>query len=272
MVNREQRGVEQMTMTDEQRDNFMALARHIASEVPELNETLLAEVRRSGEAFTEVDGALAKSIDKDDRPRVRQFFVEAQDSHKKLFQENLDLADVSIRALAGDTPIPRPKVPSEVHTASALDAAVRHMRNLSFGFAIQEFFTGMALILIQLSLEDYLSACEAFWGRRIGSHDAQRRLIAVLKELAIASAAGGALAFPPLAIPVALIRPAVEAVSQWRNTPRHKVFADLKDAKAILGRVDALADTASTLLERMFFVKGNVEISVDGVIEAREAM
>jgi hypothetical protein len=258
-----------MTMTEEQRSQFLAFSDYIASQIPELNKTLLAEVNRVGEAYREVAGALDKSIDKDDPPSIQKFFVDAQTSQHKLFQENVDLADTSLRALADKTSRTMPTEPSEVLTASELAAAVRQLLAMEFGLAIEKLFTGMTLIIIQLSLEDYLDACETFWGRRIGSHDAKRRFGEILKQLGIASPTVLAMAFPPVTIPVALIGTGIEAVRQWRKTPRKKVFEDLKDAKVILRRVAALTETASTLLDRMFFVKGNAEISVTAVVESR---
>jgi len=262
-----------VTMTEEQRNQFLVFADHIASKNPELNKLVLVEVNRAGQAFQEIAGALAKSIDQDDPLRIQQFFLDAQTSHEKLFQENRDLAEASINALVelGKTPRPMLTEPTEIHTASERKAALQLLRWMEFGLAIENFFTGMTFITLQLSLEDYLSACEAFWGRRIGSHDAKRRLGQVLKQLAIAAPTGAAIVFPPLAIPVALIGSAIEAVSQWRETPRKKVFKELKDGKAILRRVDALTEATSALLDNMDLVKGNAEICVNGVIEARKA-
>jgi hypothetical protein len=261
-------------MTEEQRSQFLAFATHIGSKLPELNKLLLAEVNRAGQAFSEVGGALAKNIDQDDPLKIRQFFLDAQTGHRKLFEENQALAEVSISALVeiGKTSRSMPTEPSEAHTAPEREEILRQLRWVEFGLAIENFFTGMAFITIQLSLEDYLNACEVFWGRKIGSHDAKRRFGQVVKQVFIAAPTTGlGVAFPILAIPLALIGPAIEAVSQWRQTPRKKVFKDLKDGRAILRRIDTLTETASALLDRMDFVQGNAEICIKGVIEAREA-
>jgi hypothetical protein len=263
-----------VTMTEEQRSQFLAFAEHIASKLPELNKLLLAEVNRAGQAFSEVAGVLAKNIDQNDPLKVRQFFLDAQTSHKKLFQENQALAEASISALVeiGKTPRSMPTEPSEAHTALEREEILRQIRWVEFGLAIENFFTGMAFITIQLSLEDYLNACEVFWGRKIGSHDAKRRFGQVVKQVFIAAPPTAlGIAFPFLAIPLGLIGPAIEAVSQWRETPRKKVFKDLKDGRAILRRVETLTETASALLDHMGFVQGNAGICVKGVTEAREA-
>jgi len=231
-------------MDEAEREQFHRLAQDLFGEVGELTEILEEEVARMTRAKEEVRTRLAAGLDGAKTPEAKSLVEralkaeeQARDQVALLVGEALQRAQQIRKASAGRYPAePGPDLGPE-------DAAKKlaQMRAELFSLDIAKFYYALLLILLNGSIAVYVDMCEGFLGHAIGSHEARRRSMEVLKRL---SAAGVDVAvgifLAPIAIPAAFVESVVEAIKQLRATPEREArrweeqIAAGNDQRAIL--------------------------------------
>ncbi len=171
-------------------------------------------------------------------------------------------------ANAGHYPLP----PDMAAAPEDLAKRLAQLHAEGFSLDIAKFFYAALLILLNGAVARYIDMCEAFLGHAIGSHEARRRLTAVLKKLLGAGAdiAIGVLC-APAAIPAAFAESVIEAIKQIRATPEREarrweeLMAAGNDRRAIL-----ILTSEKIVEEEIPVLKGYVEVSLDAIEEERD--
>lgn len=249
-------------LTPEQRHTFQEVASLIYQEVPVLAQTLVAEVERSHSAKAEMDNALTTSRDDIPHGEVRQLFDDLNEQHLSVYTATCRAVVRSLERLGDQSLDPRVPAIEELPNTYDADAAAKIADLMEFDVALLRFFHGSALTSLYSMVSRYLDLCEAYLGREIGTHDAKRRIMPVLRELALAIAA----------IPAPILGFfdfVIEAFRQAGRTPK-RTDADrqLRDAQGMI-RQSLLKESLSDLARGLEFDEGMAEISIDGVIEGR---
>jgi hypothetical protein len=262
-----------MAMTEHQREQFQALAESVWAEVPELTATLLAEVKRAGQARDEVDLELVAGSEQTTTSEGKQLFAEVQDAQHAVLNADLDLIEGALKRLVEAAGEAEEGAPTNVAVPSDVTAAFAKLTAMGFGVQIAKLFTGFALTSLHGSLASYIAACEAFLGRDIGSHEAGHRAWrAIQAAFGEALESGPGLIFPPLGLPLAVVGVVKAAFQEAKDTPQRKGARAQKAFAAGYDKVVTLRRLALSLSEQMPFTEGTVEVSVDAVVEVRAAL
>jgi hypothetical protein len=261
-------------MDETERERFHHLAEEFFAEVHEFRDDLGEEVARMARAKSEVETRLragvksAETIEARSAPERALAAQElACDRVAALVGEALQRLEEIKRANAGH-------YPSAADLSAAPEELAKRLVQLraeGFSLDIAKFFYAILLILLNGSIARYIDMCEAFLGHAIGSHEARKRLTAVLKKLLGAGAdiAIGVLC-APAAIPAAFAESVVEAVKQIKATPEwetrrwEELIAKGNDQRAIL-----ILMSKRIVEDEMPSLKGYVEVSLDAIEEER---
>ena len=256
------------SITPEEAEQFCVFASTMFAGFPTLRDDLLSEAKRAARAMHEVTDRLAAGrAVVTTSPTASKPYDDAQSAQSLLFERNLELVIRGLTALAGmKLTKPYPAM-LDKSTPAERGASIQQLRALGFDLAIAQFFSTVILIALHGSIGSYLDACEAYLGREVGSHDARRRIVPIITQIALASPG---LFAPPIVSNVLAALPA--ALEVWKQVKANPQAEDVKiegeTAKGIL-RLHELAENTTNLSEQIFFAEGIVGTSAEALMELR---
>lgn len=256
------------SMTPEEAQKFSELAASLFASFPELRDDLQPEVKRAAQATHEVTEQLAvgRAV-LDTLPEARKPYDDAQAAQASLFNRNVELVIRGLTPLAGmqlakpDAAMLKTSIPAEQ------EAAIRELRTMGFGLAMAQFFSSVTLIMLHCSVGSYLDTCEAYLGRKVGSHEVRKRVFPVIKQAAMA--APGVFAPPLISNVVAAVPVVFEAWKQVKASPTEEGKKGELTFAERLKRLFDLSEQATKLSEEMFLAEGIVATSSEALVELR---
>lgn len=249
-------------LAPEERRSFQDVAALFYESVPLLAETLAHEVERPHAANAAMANALTTSRDNISDGDTRKLFDDLHGAQAVAYSTTDDVVKQTLERLGGHQLNPTTPPFEDLLAGYSEAAAEKIVQLMDFDVALIRFFHAAALTSLYSMVSRYIDVCEAYLGREIGSHDAKKRLVPVLRELALA------LAAIPAPI-LGFVSFAVEAFKQARETPeRAEAKRQLRDAEG-MARQKKLRDSLGNVADGIGFDAHMANTSVDGVLEGR---
>jgi len=191
---------------------------------------------------------------------TKNVFTDTQKEELALYGNTFDIVIKGLKPIVERPPIYVPTLPSEDASQDEKRAAAAEIVSAEFGLKISKFFLGILLTMLHSGIAEYIDECESYLGRPVGSHDARKRVTAVLKEVL--------LAIPGLFVPpLAFLDAAKEAWKQLKNSPRAVDKEKVRSATETWEALITFRDRLTTLDGHRSYLEGMVQTSVDGVLE-----
>lgn len=230
--------------------------------VPTLVENVHHELDRLGTARHDMDSVLSEGSRVTLSAGVRDNFERARLANTLLCDATLQLTTDALGPLAevaaGATsaqPRPGPATPD-------VRDALAELARIGVGIEVARLSTGLVLIQVVASIEDYLALCEAYLQREIGSHEAWKRIAPVL--VGVGKAAAGA-AFGPVGLLLDVAEVVVRAGKQAATSPLDKDLERVRRTADDMARLDQLELALLARLEAMQEIERTMASVVSGV-------
>jgi hypothetical protein len=243
-------------------ERFKSVAAAFFAEGDELKGAVVGELERATKAIEAVAAQLERGgAAVIDTPEVKAIYDDARAAQRVLYERNWSIAIDAIKKLVSIETAAKTTANAEIQPSKAIQASLAQTRAMGLDSSILQFYWGMAFLSLHASIGQCTGACEKYLGRKVGSHDVQKRVLRFLKVFGV-DLAGVAVAF-------CFLPSIAEAVRQLKADPaREGAEAETRTSTSI-AKVVNYRKLVEGLTHETEFAERITSTSVEAVRDAR---